>query len=86
MIAIGSRLCLLVARVTLVAGSACAQPPDPGETAPTQDLSKKLSQSNGVIHPIEVDPAIEKPAPKTGDLNVVPPPGTSSDAPPPQPK
>lgn len=63
MIAIGSRLCLLVAEVTLVAGSAFAQVPNPGETtpgdattAPAQNLSKKLNQSNGVIHPKEVEP------------------------------
>jgi hypothetical protein len=94
MIAIGSRLCVLVAGVTLVAGSAFAQAPNPGETtpgdakptAPAQNLSKKLNQSNGVIHPKEVDPAIEKPAPKTGDPNVVPPPGTSGGASAPQPK
>ena len=81
--AIGSRLCPLVAGVTLVAGSAFAQAPNPapiptaqvgsvpGEnapsaesTAPAQNLSEKLNQSNGVIHPKEVDPAIEKPAPR----------------------
>jgi hypothetical protein len=93
MMAIGSRLCLLVAGVTLVAGSAFAQAPNPETTpgdakptAPAQNLSKKLDQSNGVIHPKEVDPAIEKPAPKVGDPNVVPPPGTSGGAPAPQPK
>jgi hypothetical protein len=72
MIAIDSRFCLLVAGVTLVVGSAFAQAPNPGETtpgdanptAPAQNLSKKLNQSNGVIHPKEVDPAIEKPAPR----------------------
>jgi hypothetical protein len=51
-----------------------------------QNLSKKLNQSNGVIHPKEVDPAIEKSVPKTGDPNVVPPPGTSGGAGAPQPK
>jgi hypothetical protein len=93
MIAIGSRLCPLVAGVTLVAGSAFAQAPNPGETtsgakptAPVQNLSKKLNQSNGVIHPKEVDPAIEKPAPRVGDSNVVPPRWTSGGAPAPQPK
>ena len=94
MIAIGSRLCLLVAAVTLVTGSAFAQAPNPGETtpgvanstAPAQNLSKTLNQSDGVIHPKEVDPAIEKPVPKVGDPNVVPPPGTSGGAPAPQPK
>jgi hypothetical protein len=101
MIAIASRLCLLVARVALVAGPAFAQAPGPtptpaaapdsapGETtpgAPAENLSKKLNQSNGVIHPKEVDPAIEKPAPKAGDPNVIPPPGTSGGALAPQPK
>ena len=94
MTAIRSRLCLLVAGITLVAGSAFAQAPNPGEptrgdakpAAPAQNLSKKLNQQNGVIHPKEVDPAIEKPAPKTGDSNVVPPPGISGDATAPQPK
>jgi hypothetical protein len=94
MIAIPSRLCLLVAGVTVVAGSPSAQTTNPGETtpgeakptAPAQNLSEKLNQSNDVIHPKEVDPAIEKPVPKTRDPNVVPPPGTSGGAPAPQPK
>ncbi len=90
-----SRLCLIVAGVTLVGGAAFAQAtsPAPSEitpgaksTAPAEDLSKELSQSNGVIHPKEVDPAIEKPAPNARDPNVVPPPGTSGGAPAPQPK
>jgi hypothetical protein len=101
MVDIGSRLCPFVAGVTLVAGSAFAQAPNPaptpvaplesaqGETtpgAPAQTLSEKLNRSNGVIHPKEVDPAIEKAAPQAGDPNVVPPPGTSGGALAPQPK
>ncbi len=89
---IGSRFCLFVAG-TLVAGAAFAQTttPAPQNTVPDANppapsLSKELSQSNGVIHPKEVDPAIQKPAPKTGDPNVVPPPGTSGGATAPQPK
>jgi hypothetical protein len=85
---IGSRSCLFVAGVILVAGAAFAQatspaPNEPGAkpTAPDQNLSKELNQSNGVIHPKEVDPAIEKPAPNTRDPNVVPPPGTAGGAP-----
>jgi hypothetical protein len=92
---IGSRICLFVAGVTLVVGAAFAQAtsPAPNEmtpgakpTAPDQSLSKELNQSNGIIHPKEVDPGIQKPAPKTGDPNVVPPPGSSGGAAAPQPK
>ena len=84
---------MIVAGVTLVASAALAQAtsPAPKNTVPdanppAQNLSKELSQSNGIIHPKEVDPAIQKPAPHTGDPNVVPPPGTSGGAPAPQPK
>jgi hypothetical protein len=103
MMAIDSRLTLLIASVTLVAGSAFAQTPTPSPTAspdsvpsqiapsanptvPAQNLSEKLNQSNGVIHPKEVDPAIEKPAPQARDPNVVPPPRTLGGTPAPQPK
>jgi hypothetical protein len=43
-------------------------------TAPLDSVpdSKKLDQSNGVVRPPNVDPAIEKGAPATGDKNVVP--------------
>jgi hypothetical protein len=102
---IGSRLCLLVAGVTLVAGAAFAQAPNPAPnpaapldpvprettpgatpTAPAPNLSKELNQSNGIIHPKEVDPAIEKAAPNVRDPNVAHPPGSSDGAPAPQPK
>ena len=90
--AIRLRLCLLVAGAVLLVGPASAQaaslettPGDANPTAPGQNVSKKLDQSN-VIHPKEVDPAIEKPAPQTGDSNVVPPPGTSGGPSAPQPK
>ena len=96
---IDKRLCVIVAGVSLVAGSGFVQAtsPAPNPTAPVQaapdakstapaELSKKLNESNGVIHPKEVDPGIQKPAPKTGDTNVVPPPGTSGGAAAPQPK
>jgi hypothetical protein len=96
-----TRLCLLAAAAGLAAGSTFAQGTDPthiqrpplhlAQSQPTpeqppQNLSEKLNQSNGVIHPKEVDPAIEKPAPKAGDPNVVPPPGTSGGADAPKPK
>ena len=83
---------MIVAGVTLVASAAFSQATSPApnditpSAKPTENLSKELSQSNGVIHPKEVDPAIEKPAPNARDPNVVPPPGTSGGAPAPQPK
>jgi hypothetical protein len=90
---IDTRLCMIVAGAALMAGSAFAQTTSPAQkntipdaNPPAQNLSKELSQSNGVIHPKEVDPGIQKPAPKTGDASVVPPPGTSGGAPAPQPK
>ena len=46
---------------------------------------RHFRRPRGVIHPKEVDPAVEKPAPKTEDTNVVPPPGTSGGAPASQP-
>ena len=94
---IGTRLCLLVGAAALVASTALAQAPKPtapadtttpgaNATAPAEDLSKKLNQSNGVIHPKEVDPGIEKGAPNVQDANVVPPPATSGGSAAPQPK
>ena len=61
-------------------GDALAQAA-PLKSVPGENLSEKLNQSNGVIRPKEVDPAIEKPAPNARDPNVVLPPGTSGGAP-----
>jgi hypothetical protein len=60
--------------------------PTPTATPSGQNLSEKLNQSNGVIQPKEVDPAIEKPAPTTADPNVVPPPQPKGAPPAAQPK
>jgi hypothetical protein len=87
-----SSLCIIVAATALAASAAFGQAasPAPNEDTtgvnPAPNLSKALNQSNGVIHPKEVDPAIEKPVPKTGDPNIVPPPGASGGALAPQPK
>ena len=94
MINIGSRLCLLVAGVTIVAGSVFAQAPGkpeptpeaPLNSAPGENLSEKLNRSNGVIHPKDVDPTIGSPVLGAGFSNVVPPPGSSGGAPAPQAK
>lgn len=46
-------------------------------TGPTQNLSRRLDQSDGVIKPgQDPDPGMQKAAPSTGDSNAVPPPGT----------
>ena len=98
MSAIVLRVCMLAVAVTLLAGPAFAQASSPGspdsaprETGPgaepaAPNLSEKLNRSNGVIHPKEVDPAIEKGAPDAKDPNVLPPPGTTGGAPAPQAK
>ncbi len=69
---------VLAAAALLVAGPALAAEPVPEKIAPgakpASSLSDKLNNSNGVIAPKEVDPGIEKPAPKANDPNVVPPP------------
>lgn len=45
-------------------------------TAPAKNLSRELNRSNGVIHPKDVDPAMNKGAPSTSDRNVIPPPAS----------
>jgi hypothetical protein len=70
-------------------GPACAQTPsaeqktpsaeqkprsEPGDSSKT--LSDKLAQGGGVICPPNVDPGIKVPAPETGKMPVIPPPGS----------
>lgn len=70
-------------------GQSTAPAPDssqtvPDKAAPATDLSSKggtlsdkLSDTNGVIHPTApVDPKIQKTAPATGTMEVIPPPGS----------
>ena len=59
----------------------CAQPGDPSKT-----LSEKLDQGGGVICPPDVDPGIKAPAPDTGKMPVIPPPGSPGGDPKVQPK
>jgi hypothetical protein len=40
------------------------------------DLSNKLSQSNGVICPPDVDQGMKAPTPNAGRMPVIPPPGS----------
>ena len=55
-------------------------------TSPNQSLSDKLAQSNGVICPPNVDPAIKAPTPNAGKMPVIPPPGSPGGNPNIQPK
>jgi hypothetical protein len=55
----------------------CAQPGDPSKT-----LSEKLD----LICPPDVDPGIKAPAPDTGKMPVIPPPGSPGGDPKVQPK
>jgi len=50
------------------------------------DLSNKLSQSNGVICPPDVDQGMKAPTPNTGKMPVIPPPGSPGGNPNIQPK
>jgi len=51
-----------------------------------QNLSQKLSRSNGVICPPDVDPAMKAPTPNQGTMPVIPPPGSPGGNPHVQPK
>ena len=81
------RICLAASLSLLLAGTALAQfpPQTPQNVSPTAcadsggssgDLSNKLSQSNGVICPPDVDPAMKAPTPNAGKMPVIPPPGS----------
>jgi hypothetical protein len=74
----GIVLALTLADIAL----ACAQAPsaaqkpcsEPGDSSKT--LSDKLDQGAGVICPPNVDPGMKTPAPETGKMPVIPPPGS----------
>ena len=81
-------LALAIAGVSL----ACAQTPsadqkpcaEPGDSS--KSLSDKLDQGRGVICPPNVDPGMKTPAPETGKMPVIPPPGSPGGDPKVQPK
>jgi hypothetical protein len=64
------------------------KPCTPGDMgSANKTLSDKLNASNGVIcPPPDLDPALKKPAPATGDTPVIPPPGSPGGNPSVQPK
>jgi hypothetical protein len=65
-----------------------APPPHaPSETTGSgENLSDKLARSHGVLCPPNVDPDIRAPAPNTGKMPVIPPPGGPGGDPDVQPK
>lgn len=72
---------ILIAQAMRPAAFAQDQAADPKQcangagTSSNQNLSDKLSQSNGVICPPNVDSGIKKPTPPAGRMPVIPPPG-----------
>jgi hypothetical protein len=90
-IATRSGLMLLALMVAALA-PACAQAPSgaekpcaqPGDSSKT--LSEKLDKGGGVICPPDVDPGMKAPAPDTGKMPVIPPPGSPGGDPKVQPK
>ena len=66
-----------------------AQAPDSRPCTPQERSNKTLSQelsTNGVICPPDIDPGMKAPAPNTGKMPVIPPPGTPGGDPNVQPK
>ena len=87
-----SRKILIAAAVAAIANLAAAAPSgdtvqgSPDATPKTDlshqsgSLSEKLKRNNGVIRPEgAVDPKMEKEAPDTGTMPVIPPPGGSNE-------
>jgi hypothetical protein len=73
---------LIAALPTAALAAADDAAPGATPTSTPDNLSKKLGQSNGVIHPRDVDPKMDKTAPTTGDQNVIRPPASGGgDAP-----
>jgi hypothetical protein len=66
----------LVGASTLVGAQAADSTPCTPQEQSNQTLGEKLNQTNGVICPPEVDPAMRAPTPKGVDPSVIPPPGT----------
>jgi hypothetical protein len=83
---------LMLALMFAALGPVCAQAPGgaekpcakPGDSS--KSLSDKLDQGGGVICPPDVDPGMKAPAPDTGKMPVIPPPGSPGGDPKVQPK
>jgi hypothetical protein len=87
-----ARSAIVLALTTVAASAACAQAPNAGQKPcaepgdPSKTLSDKLDQGGGVICPPDIDPGIKTPAPETGKMPVIPPPGSPGGDPKVQPK
>ncbi len=67
---------MVMGATTLVGAQAADSAPCTPQEQSNQTLGEKLNQTNGVICPPEVDPAMRAPTPKGADPSVIPPPGT----------
>ena len=79
---INAKAYLAALAISLVGNSmAFTQSPDPKGCTPQertgQPLGQKLEQSNGVVCPPDVDPAMKVPTPESGDRSIIPPPGSA---------
>jgi len=90
----GKSFCVTLTFALTLSSAAFAQTPqaaDPKACANSATnspgtLSDKLSQSNGVICPPNVDQGMKAPTPNTGKMPVIPPPGSPGGNPDVQPK
>lgn len=83
----GAGVFALLAAIPAFAQSSASKPapttipekiaPGAKPAAPAKNLSRELNRSNGVIHPKDVDPAMNKGAPETSDHNVIAPPASA---------
>lgn len=84
---LGAAAVLIGASALPVAAAEPAPAPPTDVSGSGGTLSDKLSDTNGVIHPQgTVDPSMEKSAPQTGRMPVIPPAGSPGNAPDVQPK
>jgi hypothetical protein len=86
------RSAIVLALTAVGVSPACAQAPNGRQkpcaelSDPSKTLSDRLDQGGGVICPPDVDPGIKAPAPETGKMPVIPPPGSPGSDPRVQPK
>jgi hypothetical protein len=86
---INAQYALIVLAGLLAASPASSQANSQGCTPQERDgqtPSQKLGQTNGVICPPDIDPAIKAPTPEGGKTPVIPPPGSPGGNPQVQPK